>query len=225
MKFELKDYHQSVSDQELIDDIKRVANELDQEYLTVVQYDRLGNFNASTAKRRFGSWIKSIEAAGLKKSKGQKNKKIKVEDLFENLEEVWIKLGRQPRKTEMFAPLSKFSADTYKRRFGSWMKALESFVDFMTNEGKLYTEEAIKKVAVEPKSKHKTQRTVNWRLRFLVMKRDNFKCCYCGRSPASDPEIVLNVDHIKPWSKGGESVLENLQTLCSVCNIGKSNLE
>ncbi|WP_367275291.1 HNH endonuclease [Microcoleus sp. CAWBG58] len=25
------------------------------------------------------------------------------------------------------------------------------------------------------------------------------------------------------WSKGGETVLENLQTLCSLCNLGKSN--
>ncbi|MFZ6816453.1 HNH endonuclease [Undibacterium sp. Rencai35W] len=27
-----------------------------------------------------------------------------------------------------------------------------------------------------------------------------------------------------PWSKGGETVLANLQTLCSVCNLGKSNV-
>ena len=37
--------------------------------------------------------------------------------------------------------------------------------------------------------------------------------------------IILHVDHIKAWAKGGETVLENLQTLCSVCNIGKSDLE
>jgi 5-methylcytosine-specific restriction endonuclease McrA len=37
--------------------------------------------------------------------------------------------------------------------------------------------------------------------------------------------ITLHVDHIKPWSKGGETVPDNLQTLCSVCNIGKNNLE
>ena len=29
----------------------------------------------------------------------------------------------------------------------------------------------------------------------------------------------------KSWAKGGETALENLQTLCSVCNIGKSDLE
>ncbi|MDR2876514.1 MAG: HNH endonuclease [Chromatiales bacterium] len=29
---------------------------------------------------------------------------------------------------------------------------------------------------------------------------------------------------MKPWSKGGETVIENLRTLCSLCNIGKSNV-
>ncbi|MCL4507775.1 MAG: HNH endonuclease [Chloroflexi bacterium] len=36
--------------------------------------------------------------------------------------------------------------------------------------------------------------------------------------------MELHVDHILAWSKGGETVLENLQTLCSVCNLGKSNV-
>ncbi|MBS3113013.1 HNH endonuclease [Candidatus Woesearchaeota archaeon] len=57
------------------------------------------------------------------------------------------------------------------------------------------------------------------------MKRDNFKCKNCGRSPAIDMSLILHVDHIKALANGGETVLENLQTLCSKCNIGKSDLE
>lgn len=57
------------------------------------------------------------------------------------------------------------------------------------------------------------------------MRCDNFKCKNCGRSPATDPKIILHVDHIVPYSSGGETTPDNLQTLCSVCNIGKSNLE
>lgn len=36
---------------------------------------------------------------------------------------------------------------------------------------------------------------------------------------------LLHVDHVIPWSKGGETTLENLRVLCSVCNIGKSDVE
>ena len=72
--------------------------------------------------------------------------------------------------------------------------------------------------------KHRTSRNINTRLRFKVLARDNFKCCACGASPAKDPSVELHVDHIVPWSKGGETELENLQTLCLKCNLGKSDL-
>jgi len=36
---------------------------------------------------------------------------------------------------------------------------------------------------------------------------------------------AIIVDHKKAWANGGETVLENLETLCSKCNIGKSDLE
>lgn len=70
---------------------------------------------------------------------------------------------------------------------------------------------------------HKTKREISLQLRYKVLQRDNFKCCTCGASPAKDPSVELHIDHIVPWSKGGETTFENLQTLCSKCNIGKSN--
>ena len=68
---------------------------------------------------------------------------------------------------------------------------------------------------------HTTKRNISITLRYQIMKRDNFKCVLCGASPAKDPSIELHIDHIIPWSKGGESTIDNLQTLCSVCNLGK----
>ena len=77
-----------------------------------------------------------------------------------------------------------------------------------------------------PKSRAKIKsRVISDKLRYTVLKRDNFKCCACGASPAKDPSVELHVDHIVPWSKGGETTIENLQTLCSKCNIGKSDSE
>jgi 5-methylcytosine-specific restriction endonuclease McrA len=149
---------------------------------------------------------------------------LSEEELFENLEEIWVKLGRQPKYTEMQKPLSKYSCSTYANRFGTWRKALEKFVAYINKEENASSEEMLRKVRVEPITKHKTSRTINWRLRFIVMRRDNFKCKKCGRSPANDPKIILHVDHKIAWAKGGETVFENLETLCSRCNIGKSNL-
>ena len=57
-------------------------------------------------------------------------------------------------------------------------------------------------------------------LRFEVFKRDKFKCQYCG---ACAPEVLLNVDHIKPVAGGGENDIANLITSCHPCNSGKSD--
>lgn len=60
-----------------------------------------------------------------------------------------------------------------------------------------------------------------FRIRFVVLQRDNFTCQYCGRSA---PEVILNVDHIYPSSLGGKTIIENLITSCRECNVGKSNV-
>jgi 5-methylcytosine-specific restriction endonuclease McrA len=124
----------------------------------------------------------------------------------------------------MKSSISRYGPSPYERCFGSWRKALEKFVSYVNKEGHISSEAGIKSVKIEPTTRHKTSRTINWRLRFLVMRRDDFKCKLCGTSPAIKPGTILHVDHIKAWTKGGETVMENLQTLCKRCNIGKSNL-
>jgi len=56
------------------------------------------------------------------------------------------------------------------------------------------------------------------KLRFEIFERDNFTCQYCGRKA---PNVVLNIDHIYPKSKGGLNKKNNYRTSCSECNIGK----
>lgn len=58
-------------------------------------------------------------------------------------------------------------------------------------------------------------------LRYDVLKRDNFKCQICGFT--AQDGATLHIDHIIPVSKGGKTTMDNLQTLCDRCNIGKSN--
>lgn len=64
------------------------------------------------------------------------------------------------------------------------------------------------------------QRAISPRLRFSVLERDGFKCCYCGATP---DRAELRVDHIYPVAKGGTDHLDNLITACDPCNAGKSD--
>lgn len=54
-------------------------------------------------------------------------------------------------------------------------------------------------------------------LRDKVLKRDGYKCRYCGRS-----DRPLELDHVYPVSKGGETTEDNLVTACDLCNGRKS---
>lgn len=61
------------------------------------------------------------------------------------------------------------------------------------------------------------------KLREYIKKRDNYTCCNCGNSIYKEPNLLLEIDHIIPVSKGGCTVEDNLQTLCWKCNRAKSN--
>lgn len=60
-------------------------------------------------------------------------------------------------------------------------------------------------------------------LRMQVFERDNFTCKCCGKTTKRGRS--LTIDHIRPVSMGGKSVLSNLQTLCSECNNMKDRQE
>jgi len=289
MKFILKSYHRDASDTDLIDDLKIVAFKLNKTSITQSDYNCIGKYCAATFKKRFGSWSKSIELAGLEKSRNlnipslemiedlqnvsrilgknyvsveeydkygkfssgglakrfdswakaldnaclQKpsNSFVSELDLFKDLMKIWTTLGRQPTPKDL--ALNKcYSISTYSRRFGSWRKALESFVLWANRDDnseeknnieiECYKDKKAEQVAVSVE-KRNTSRYLSDRLRFKVLLRDNFSCKSCGASPANSVGVLLHVDHIIPWSKGGETVLENLETKCSKCNLGKGN--
>lgn len=65
----------------------------------------------------------------------------------------------------------------------------------------------------------KKRKSLSKKIRFDIFKRDEFQCQYCGISP---PNVVLEIDHIRPVSNGGDNSEENLITACFDCNRGKA---
>lgn len=62
------------------------------------------------------------------------------------------------------------------------------------------------------------RRSLTKKTRFEVFKRDSFTCQYCG---SKAPDVILEVDHIKPVRDGGDNDMMNLITSCFNCNRGK----
>lgn len=66
------------------------------------------------------------------------------------------------------------------------------------------------------------RKPISKKMRFEVFKRDGFTCQYCGKM---SPDVVLEVDHIKPVANGGKNDILNLVTACLSCNRGKGATE
>lgn len=214
--------HFSVSAEEALVDLQAVAARLKVSMVSLALYRTHGKFSEKPFDRHFGSWVNALSAAGLQASE-RYNPRITDEALLENLELVWQGLGRQPTVSDMCAPRSRYSADTYKRRFGGWRKTLEAFVAASSAEASSESTHEVSTPAHAAPLEPSTGRTraVGWRLRYRVLSSDRFACRACGRSPAAHPGLELQVDHIVPWSKGGRTVEANLQSLCKQCNGGK----
>lgn len=60
-------------------------------------------------------------------------------------------------------------------------------------------------------------------LRRKILNRDNCTCQKCKNSIRNEPNLLLEIDHIIPLSKGGMTTEENLQVLCWRCNRSKGN--
>jgi hypothetical protein len=221
MKFNLKLNRRDVSDSELIADIQLCAKKIGKNTITMAEYEREGRFHPTTLTRRFRSWFNVLEKAELEASRSKFD--ITDDELFDNLRTIWISVARQPRYTEIQRPISKYSAGTYENRFGSWNKALEAFVEWV-DQGKSdpYEEPSHPKTG-NKNPKRKTKRDISERLRFSILLRDGFRCLACGKSPLKTHGVELHVDHIIPWSEGGETVPENLAAKCKECNLGKGN--
>ena len=75
--------------------------------------------------------------------------------------------------------------------------------------------------SAEPKYPPRFRKNINLRMRAKVLKRDKSTCQMCGANLKNTPGVKLEVDHIIPVEQGGETVIDNLQTLCRECNAGK----
>jgi hypothetical protein len=136
-----------------------------------------------------------------------KPRRFSDEELLEMLVSLSEKIGKTPSKNDVKQYLT-FTADVYKHFFGSYRNAVVA-------------------AGLEPNKplplpfSRNNRESIGFGLRFRILKRDNFRCQYCGGTPQEG--YILHVDHIVPVSKGGETTEENLITACFVCNEGKSD--
>lgn len=222
------------TDDELLAALRAVALKVGVNAVTVEQFNRHGTMHAETIRRRFGSWQRAVEKAGLTIS--NRGKRYSETDYFENLLKTWTHHGRQPTYGQMDRAPSWIRAKAYEAKWGTWRKALKAFLERVSADV-TESKEQQQSPPVQLRGQtpgHRTgskdqkspidiprRRDITLGLRYDVLRRDRFHCVICGSSPASKVGCELHVDHITAVARGGATILANLRTLCSQCNLGK----
>lgn len=161
----------------------------------------------STAKycSRRCAGIASMRTAEVAERQRLKMRKYTDEELLAALTKQAATLGRTPTYREV-----RPRATVFDDRFGAYRNAvlLAGLPPRVRLPKQYFSEDG-------------SQRAIPLRMRFTVLRRDGFRCQYCGGTPQDGYE--LQIDHKVPWNRGGKTVLENLITACFLCNSGKSN--
>lgn len=212
------------SDEELLDRLLELHKQTQSRFLSARAFSAASGISEGTITTHFGSWKAFCQRAGLAPRYDRTEDKT---DLLQNLAVVWEALGRQPRAKEMKQPVSAISLSRYNKVFGlPWYRVCLEFLAWKSGESVAdisKTTAASEMMVPEKANGHRTRRNMTLSMRYEILKRNGFRCVRCGRSPATEKGVQLHVDHIKAWANGGETVLDNLQTLCSDCNLGKSD--
>jgi len=68
------------------------------------------------------------------------------------------------------------------------------------------------------------------KIRRKIWEKHDKKCCLCGRETCLFKPVSFfseikqgHIDHIIPYSKGGECVENNFRWLCARCNLSRGN--
>lgn len=169
-----------------------------------------------TVINRFGSWRKALALVGIE---GGRIRTCDAEELMTNLERIWHELGHRPGAHEL-RWRGRFGPFPYRARWGSVRRACQLLSDH--RRGRM-TREAL--LRPRPDERRSIRAKLPLEIRWTILKRDRYRCAACGKSPATQPGIELEVDHILPVCRGGTNHESNLRTLCNPCNQGKKGGE
>ena len=149
IKFELRRL-ESYDEDSLLAEVRRIAALIDTPHIPQAEFNRLAKASSSVIRKRFGTWEKALDRAGLRHrySGAPVSKKLLAggrqaftdEELIQDLKDVALKLGGAPVTVEIFNRHGRANAETIRRRFGSWWKALGMAGLPISNLGKRYSE-------------------------------------------------------------------------------------
>ncbi len=108
------------SDEALLNELRRVADELKGERLTHEKFNKLGRVHSTTLRYRFGSWEKALDRAGISESIAPRAKPLTRESLMKAIREYAEQFPNTPIAQDEIARKLGVNRGTISRNFGKW---------------------------------------------------------------------------------------------------------
>lgn len=221
--------------EKIIEELVKVAEMYKCTQFTSKEFSESASMGHQTVFREFVTWdaamsclVDNLKQRGImlqQRTKPKRKDAYTQKQLFDEMQRIWGELGHRPSKMEWEQTSPKINYNTFRRHFNGWTNACLKFIEYVTGESIVDRPtipvdditQGVNEIKYEPEN----SRNIPLGIRLKVLARDNFRCFYCGKSLSTDIGTKLHIDHITPFSKSGKTVLENLQTLCFECNLGK----
>ena len=126
MKFELNEYKKQLTDGDILDDIQRVAHNLNVDHLSVSLYKKHGKYSQTAIQAHFGTWRNACSLVGLRtERKPSELKIISDEELFEDLRRVAKLIDSDTVPYDSYKKFGRFSSGNIFARFKKWSLFLQ----------------------------------------------------------------------------------------------------
>lgn len=140
MRFELKTLEE-YSDDALLSELRRVADALKGQRLTIERFNSLAKVHSTTIRTRFGSWTAALDRAGISEAIAPRYKPLVREDILRALREYAAENPGESVTRNAIAARLGVDANNLTRRFGQWEKLLAEIGLTPVPLGRRYTDE------------------------------------------------------------------------------------
>ena len=127
MPYELSEYRQGVSSDDLTNDVKQISRLVGNKYLSYQRYRKAGGrFGDNTFRRRFGSWVNVLAVCGLEQIKGRSEmEKVRPDEIINDAKRIAAELSTCTVTSRQYVTLGAYSYNTVIEKFGSWKNLVE----------------------------------------------------------------------------------------------------
>lgn len=104
MKFVLNEFKRELSDEEIIQDIKRASNQLGRDWISISEYKKNGKYSQTAIQGHFGTWKNALKKAGLRPERNKAELKlISDQTYFEDL----LNVAKKTNKKQFLSMITK----------------------------------------------------------------------------------------------------------------------